>query len=89
MRLRLAMDARWRAAAGADTERATDELGAALEEAAQEARSRALHAEALILVIKSIESDVAADHGRLGHADRGALRAWLVTACIRAYFRDA
>jgi hypothetical protein len=84
--LRLAIDERWRAEPGRETEQAAETLAAALAAAASEARQRALHAETLVVAIKAIEADVAAERGRLGHADRRALRAWLVTACIRAYF---
>jgi hypothetical protein len=85
-RLRRAIDERWRARGDADVERAVAALGAALEEAAAEARQRGLHPEELILAMKAIERDVAGARGNLGVADRRALRSWLVTACIRAYF---
>src|SRR5687768_13208934 len=84
-RLREAIDARW-AAKGGDADGAMATLAAALQDAAIEARERALHPEELIIVIKALELDVAAARGDLGHADRQALRAWLVTACVRAYF---
>jgi hypothetical protein len=84
-RLREAIDARW-AAKGGDADLAVAALAAALQDAAVEARERALHPEELILAIKALEREVAATRGDLGHADRRALRAWLVTACVRAYF---
>jgi hypothetical protein len=84
-RLREAIDARWSAKRG-DADRAVATLAAALQDAAVEARERALHPEELIIVIKALEQDVAATRGDLGHADRRALREWLVTACVRAYF---
>jgi hypothetical protein len=86
LRLHEAIDERWRARSDADVDRAVAALGAALEDAAAEARERGLHPEELILAMKAIERDVAATRGNPGSADRRTLRSWLVTACIRAYF---
>lgn len=86
-RLRCAIEARWQAVNGADSERATGALSAALDAAAVEARARSLHPEAMVLSIKALEGEVAVRCGILDHAERRALRAALVTACIRAYFR--
>jgi hypothetical protein len=63
-------------------------LAAALEEAAAEAHARALHPEELLLAIKALEEQVALARGTVAYAERRALRARLVTACIHAYFRD-
>jgi hypothetical protein len=85
-RLREAIADRWTAAEGDETDRAVATLGAALTDAAAEARERALHPEELILAIKALEREVAGAHGKIGPSERQVLRAWLVTACIRAYF---
>ncbi|MFN2565414.1 MAG: hypothetical protein ABR499_10440 [Gemmatimonadaceae bacterium] len=85
-RLRDAIRARWRARDSAETERAVACLATALADAAAEARERALHPEELILAIKALEADVSAERADFTPGQRRALRAWLVTACIRAYF---
>jgi hypothetical protein len=85
-RLRDAIGERWRAAGGPASERAEADLAAALAVAAAEARDRSLHPEALILAIKALEGEVAGSTARLAPGERRVLRAWLVSACIRAYF---
>lgn len=93
-RLRAAIAARWRAGEGPEAERADRRLATVLADAAAEARERALHAEELVLAIKALEGEVAGElAGKLAGAaadptpgQRRALRAWLVTVCIRAYF---
>jgi hypothetical protein len=85
-RLREAIGDRWKACDGAEVDRAMAALAAALGDAATEARERALHPEELILAIKALERDVPAARGDAGQTERQTLRAWLVTACIRAYF---
>jgi hypothetical protein len=52
----------------------------------EDARSH-LRPEELVLAIKALEDEVGGTRGVLAHADRRALRARLVTACIHAYFR--
>jgi hypothetical protein len=84
--LRAAIEGRWRAVAAGDVEQATEALQGALVQAAAEARERSLHPEDLVLAIKALEADVASRRGTAGHHERQALRARLVTACIRAYF---
>jgi hypothetical protein len=85
-RLRAAIDDRWRAPDGEQTDCANAALAAALTDAAAEARQRALNAEELILAIKALEREVAGARGDTDQSERRALRAWLVTTCIRAYF---
>jgi hypothetical protein len=85
-RLRDAIGERWRASDGQELDRAMAALAAALTDAATEARERALHPEELILAIKALERDVPSAGGDVGQTERQTLRAWLVTACIRAYF---
>ena len=85
-RLREAIGDRWGASGEAETDRTAASLAAALADAATEARERALHPEELILAIKAIERDVASVRGDIGQRERQVFRAWLVTACIRAYF---
>ena len=85
-RLREAIGDRWRASGPDETDRASATLAATLSDAAAEARDRSLHPEELILAIKSLEREVAFSRADIGPSKRQALRAWLVTACIRAYF---
>jgi hypothetical protein len=93
-RLRAAIAARWCASDGGEADLADRELAAVLVGAAAEARERSLHAEELVLAIKALEGEVAAEIvGQLARpsaeptpGQRRALRAWLVTVCIRAYF---
>jgi len=93
-RLREAIAARGRAGAGPEAELATRRLGEVLVDAAAEARRRTLRPEELVLAIKAVEGEVAAEAAGTfagSRADptpgeRQALRAWLVTVCIRAYF---
>jgi hypothetical protein len=85
-RLREAIGDRWRARQAADVERTSAALAAVLREAAAEAHARALHPEDLVLAIKALEGQVAGRPTELTPGDRSALRAWLVTVCIRAYF---
>jgi hypothetical protein len=86
-RVRRAIEARWLAVTDADVNRTTEAVAAALEDAAREAHDRHLRPEELVLAIKALENEVGATRGALAHADRRALRARLVTACIHAYFR--
>lgn len=86
-RVREAIEVRWSAKTDADVDRTIDALAAALDEAAAEAHERSLHPEELILAIKALEEQVATARGMTAYADRRALRAELVTACIHAYFR--
>jgi hypothetical protein len=85
-RLREAIAERWRARQAPDVERTAASLAAVLADAAAEACGRSLRPEELILAIKAIEGEVAGCPADLTPGDRGALRAWLVTVCIRAYF---
>ena len=88
-RLRDAIAERWRARQVPEVERTAAALAAALGDAAAEAHARRLQPEELILAIKALESEVASVRLDLTPGDRGALRAWLVTVCIRAYFGAA
>jgi hypothetical protein len=93
-RLREAIAARWRADEGPEADLVTRRLGEALVDAAAEARRRSLRPEELVLAIKALEGEVAgAAAGTFAGSraiptpgERQALRAWLVTVCIRAYF---
>jgi hypothetical protein len=85
-RLREAIADRWRAREAPDVERTSAALAVVLREAAAEARARALHPEDLVLAIKAVEGEVTGRPTELTPGDRNALRAWLVTVCIRAYF---
>jgi hypothetical protein len=93
-RLRAVIAARWRAGEGPESDLAKRRLASVLADAAAEARERSLRAEELVLAIKALEGEVAAEIAANlsgSRADptpgqRRALRAWLVTVCIRAYF---
>jgi hypothetical protein len=81
--LRAAISDRWSQAKQAD-----DSLTAALASAAQEARSRALRPEELLLALKAIEEDVAIASKVADSEERDRFRFWLVGACMRAFFSD-
>ena len=61
-------------------------LGSALAAAAQDAKSRGLRAEELLLALKRSEEDVAYALDVEDTQDRDRFRIWLVGACMRAFF---
>jgi hypothetical protein len=67
---------------------ASDEsaLNAAIVAAADDARSRGLRAEELLLALKAVEADVATALDVEDTQDRDRFRTWLVGACMRAFF---
>ena len=82
-RLRSALGAHWAQAEGREAELAT-----ALAMVAQDARSRGLRPEELLLALKAIETEVAGTLDILDTQDRDRFRLWLVGACMRAFFAD-
>ena len=81
--LRSALGAHWAEAEGHDAE-----LTAALNAAAQEARTRGLRPEDLLLAMKAIEEEVAVTLEVDNTQDRDRFRMWLVGACMRAFFAE-
>jgi hypothetical protein len=79
--LRSAITARWTQPAGFDSV-----LGSALSAAADDARTRGLRPEELLLALKAIEQDVATTLDVDDTQDRDRFRIWLVGACMRAFF---
>ena len=82
--LRAAIADRWREAP--DT---ADVLVAAIARVAREAHADGLRPEELIVALKGIEAQVLGAPGTLRGNDldaRQRFRAWLVSACVRAYF---
>lgn len=67
---------------------ATDEeaLNGAIAAAADDARTRGLRPEELLLALKAIEEDVATALDVRDTQDRDRFRTWLVGACMRAFF---
>lgn len=61
-------------------------LECALAAAAQDAKSRGLRAEELLLALKRSEEDVAHTLDVADTQDRDRFRIWLVGACMRAFF---
>ena len=61
-------------------------LESALAAAAQDAKSRGLRAEELLLALKRSEEDVAHTLDIANTQDRDRFRIWLVGACMRAFF---
>lgn len=61
-------------------------LEGALAAAAQDAKSRGLRAEELLLALKRSEEDVAHTLDIADTQDRDRFRIWLVGACMRAFF---
>lgn len=79
--LRDALLARWNQAEAHDSL-----LESALAAAAQDARSRGLRAEELLLALKRSEEDVAHALDVADTQDRDRFRIWLVGACMRVFF---
>ena len=69
-------------------QRSQDPLADALTSAAQEARSRSLRPEELLLALKAIEEDVAIASKVVDSEQRDRFRFWLVGACMRAFFSE-
>lgn len=63
-------------------------LEKALTAAADDARSRGLLPEELLLALKAIEQEVAETLDVLDTQDRDRFRTWLVGACMRAFFAN-
>lgn len=70
------------------TDPASDEsaLNAAIVAAADDARTRGLRPEELLLALKAVEEDVATALEVEDTQDRDRFRTWLVGACMRAFF---
>jgi hypothetical protein len=81
--LRRALAERWRNPTGAE-----GELRDALGVAAAEARARALRPEELIVALKAVLADLAAEQRNAEPGDETRLREWAVKACIEAYYRE-
>jgi hypothetical protein len=79
--LRAALLAHWN-----QTEGHESMLERALAAAAQDAKSRGLRAEELLLALKKSEEDVAHTVDVADTQDRDRFRIWLVGACMRAFF---
>jgi 3-methyladenine DNA glycosylase Mpg len=63
-------------------------LAEALAVAAEEARSRSLRPEELLIALKTIEEDVAIASRVADSEERDRFRLWLVGACMRAFFSE-
>jgi hypothetical protein len=63
-------------------------LSEALATAAEEARSRSLRPEQLLIALKAIEEDVAIASRVVDSEERDRFRLWLVGACMRAFFSE-
>ena len=84
--LRTVIADRWRAASDAESQ-----LGTVLARAAAEARERGIRPEELLITLRHIEEEVMARPGDLRGTDpdaRRRFREWMVTSCLRAYYRD-
>ena len=81
VRLRDALVAHWNRSDAHDSL-----LESALTAAAQDAKSRGLRAEELLLALKRSEEDVAYALDVEDTQDRDRFRIWLVGACMRAFF---
>jgi hypothetical protein len=79
--LHAALLARWNESEGYDSM-----LESALTAAAQDAKSRGLRAEELLLALKKSEQEVASTLDVGNTQDRDRFRIWLVGACMRAFF---
>jgi hypothetical protein len=79
--LHAALSARWLEPAGYDSR-----LGIALTAAAEDAKTRGLRPEELLLALKAVEEDVAQTLDVADTQDRDRFRIWLVGACMRAFF---
>jgi hypothetical protein len=63
------------------------QLEAAIQAAARDARERGINPEVLLVQLKLIAEE-AGVNPVLGESGAGALREWLVTACVAAYYRN-
>ena len=81
--LHSALTAHWMDPAGSE-----QALNDALAVAADEARTRGLRPEELLLALKAIEEDVATTLDVVDTQDRDRFRIWLVGACMRAFFHS-
>ena len=63
------------------------QLEAAIQAAARDARERGINPEVLLVQLKLIAEE-AGVNPVLGDGGAGALREWLVTACVAAYYRN-
>jgi len=79
--LRAALLARWRESEGYDSL-----LESALTAAAEDAKTRGLRAEELLLALKKSEQEVADTLDVADTQNRDRFRIWLVGACMRAFF---
>ncbi|HUF28335.1 MAG TPA: hypothetical protein VMM18_15260 [Gemmatimonadaceae bacterium] len=80
-RLRKAIATRLREPEGGE-----NELRAALQEVAAEAKARSLRPEELIVSLKMVLGEAAAEKPRSDLEEQRRLKEWLVKACIQAYF---
>ncbi|HEY2854344.1 MAG TPA: hypothetical protein VGJ18_15925 [Gemmatimonadaceae bacterium] len=81
--LHSSLTARWVDPAGGE-----HALNGALAAAADDARTRGLRPEELLLALKAIEEEVATALDVIDTQDRDRFRTWLVGACMRAFFRS-
>ena|SRR5690349_3740936 len=65
---------------------ASPELEAAIQTAARDAREREIAPESLLIQLKLIAENAGVFPGLGGDDGSNALREWLVTACVNAYF---
>jgi hypothetical protein len=79
--LNAALTARWTQPDSYDSALAT-----ALTAAADDARTRGLRPEELLLALKAVEQDVAETLDIADTQDRDRFRIWLVGACMRTFF---
>jgi hypothetical protein len=82
--LRAALSARW-----TEPDASDGLLSAALTAAAQDARTRGLKPEELLLALKAIEQEIALSLDVDDTQDRDRFRMWLVGACMRAFFFES
>lgn len=81
--LHRALAAHWRDPAGSE-----QALNRALAAGADDARTRGLRPEELLLALKAIEEEVSTALDVVETQDRDRFRIWLVGACMRAFFRS-
>src|SRR4051812_36816116 len=63
------------------------QLEVAIHSAARDARERGMNPEVLLIQLKLIAEE-AGVIPKLGDGTSGALREWLVTACVAAYYKN-
>lgn len=81
--LRTSLAARWTEPDSFDAA-----LTSALTAAAEEARTRGLRPEELLVALKEIEEDVSVRLDVADTQDRDRFHTWLIGACMRAFFSD-